>query len=93
MFSFNKYLSWTVCATFSTFSSASTASYMADTSSSDSRLTVIVTLKIKPEKVPRMIELWHEQNAYIDSNELPSDVKFSTFRNHDVENEFIVIQE
>lgn len=66
---------------------------MADMSSKDSPSTVLVTLKIKPEKVARAMELWHEQNAYIDSSEPAGTVKFSTFRKNDAENEYVVVQE
>lgn len=65
---------------------------MAAVSSKDDPVTVIVTLKIKPESVARALELWHEQIADIDATEPPGNVKYSIFRNNNVENEYTVVQ-
>ena len=66
---------------------------MAETSNKDSPVVVIASLKIKPEKVARALELWHEQNAYLDSSEPPGAFKISTYRSNSAENEYIVVEE
>lgn len=65
---------------------------MATTSHQNDPITIIVHLKIKPEKIARTLELWNEQIADIEANEPIGNVKYTLFRNNNVENEFTVVQ-
>lgn len=65
---------------------------MATVPTQDSSITIIVHLNIKPDKVKRTLELWHEQIAHIEANEPAGNVKYTLFRNNSVENEFTVVQ-
>jgi len=56
-------------------------------------MTIIVILKIKPDRVARAEELWREQIADIDATEPAGNVKYSIFRRNGEDNEYTVIQE
>ena len=62
-------------------------------------ITIIVILRIKPENVARVEELWHEQIADIDNSEPAGNIKYSLFCNNAVldtvpgEHEYVVVQE
>ena len=62
-------------------------------SEDDGPITIIIILKIKPEKVARAEELWREQIVYIDTTELAGNVRYSLFRHNGEGNEYTVIQE
>jgi len=59
----------------------------------DGPITIIVILKIKPDKVPRAEELWREQIADIDATETAGNVRYSLFRRNGESNEYTVVQE
>jgi quinol monooxygenase YgiN len=59
----------------------------------DGPITIIVILKIKPDKVARAEELWREQIADIDATEPAGKIRYSLFRRNDEGNEYTVIQE
>jgi quinol monooxygenase YgiN len=64
---------------------------MANTPSEDGPITVIVSLKIKPDSAARALELWHEQIADIHATEPPGNIQYSFLRDNKAENEYTVV--
>lgn len=55
-------------------------------------MTVIVTLKVKPEHIARAEQLWHEGIADIEATEPAGNIKYAVYRNNAESNEYTVIQ-